>query len=174
MSAIIDPSSRITRPKFSVADADRAYAEWGCNCGPTALAAVCDLTLDQVRPLMGDFERKRYTNPTLMLESLTRTGRRWRRLAADEKPATGLLRIQWEGPWTAPGVPMRARYRHTHWIGYATGRWVDGAFDCNCLNNGSGWVAWPEWQSIVAPWLIREAVPRGNGAWHVTHSIEVL
>jgi len=59
-------------PKFSAADAERAADEWGMNCGPGAIAAIFGLTLDQVRPFMGDFERKRYTNPTLMFDTLHR------------------------------------------------------------------------------------------------------
>jgi hypothetical protein len=53
---------------FTEADAHRAYDEWGANCGPGALAAIAGLTLDKVRALMGDFETKGYTNPTLMYE----------------------------------------------------------------------------------------------------------
>jgi hypothetical protein len=31
------------------------------NCGPGAIAAICGLTLDDLRPHLGDFEQKRYT-----------------------------------------------------------------------------------------------------------------
>lgn len=159
--------------RFTAQDAQRAFEEWGCNCGPTALAAVCGLSLEEVRPLMGDFEAKRYTNPTLMFSSLARTGCPWWKRPPTVFPKLGLLRIQWEGPWTAPGVPMAARYRYTHWIGFAKGAHADGAFDCNAMANGSGWCSWTAWQNVIAPWIIQEAVPRGNGRWHVTHSIEV-
>lgn len=54
------------------AEADRAYDAWGCNCGPGAIAAIMNMRLDAIRPLLGDFERKRYTNPTLMWEILDR------------------------------------------------------------------------------------------------------
>src|SRR5580700_11291869 len=52
----------VNPPRFTPADADRAYEEWGMNCGPSALAAVMGMTFDEVRPHMGDFERKHYTN----------------------------------------------------------------------------------------------------------------
>ena len=36
-------------PRFTADDAHRAHREWGANCGPTAIAAICRLTLDEVR-----------------------------------------------------------------------------------------------------------------------------
>ncbi|WP_316184690.1 hypothetical protein [Bradyrhizobium sp. SZCCHNRI1003] len=166
------------RPKFSQADGERASDEWGCNCGPGAIAAIMLLTLDEVRPHMGDFERKRYTNPTLMFETLDRLRaagvcRSWR-VGPKLWPAYGLVRIQWEGPWMEPGVPMRARYRHTHWVGAATVNDRIGVFDINALNNGSGWSRVEDWSTILVPWLIKECVPRGNGKWQITHAIDVV
>lgn len=82
---------------ISAEDADRAYAEWGCNCGPAAVAAICGLTLDQVRPHMGDFETKRYTNPTLMWQVLRSIGARFSYRGGDLGrwwPTYGLARIQ--------------------------------------------------------------------------------
>jgi hypothetical protein len=176
----------IRPPQFTVEDAQRAHDEWGCNCGPSALAAIVGLTLDQVRQHMGDFERKGYTNPTLMLDALhsvyaaglilgwRNVSKRSGVLPGCDWPQYGLARIQWEGPWTAPGVPMRARYRHTHWVGAAQvpHRGI-GIFDINCINNVSGWVAVSEWRQTVVPWILKECVPRAFGAWHITHSIEV-
>lgn len=169
----------MARTKFSKEDADRAHDEWGANCGPGALAAILNMTLDEIRPHMGDFERKRYTNPTLMFDALKSVGAKWssltpgRTVAKPGWPIYGLARIQWEGPWTEPGVPMRARYRYTHWVGVVT-KTPDniGIYDINCMNNGSGWCALEDWVSIMAPHLIAQ-YPRANGKWHITHSIEV-
>src|SRR3990167_7106632 len=132
-------------PCFTSADAESAAEAWGCNCGPGALAAILGMTLDAVRPHMGDFERKEYTNPTLMFAALKsaapgryatkelRTGGK----AGWDWPRWGLCRVQWEGPWTRPGVPMRVRYRHTHWIGScAFSNENIGIFDINCIENG--------------------------------------
>lgn len=166
--------------RISVKDAERAHEVWGCNCGPGALAAIMGLTLDQVRPHMGDFERKRYTNPTLMFESLDRAGAKWKCRALGRGidqlsfPTFGLARIQWEGPWTKPGVPIRARYRHTHWV--ASQRGTDGSlgiFDINCVANGSGWTPSEAWRDVLVPWLLEECVPRADGKWHITHAVEI-
>src|SRR5579862_2172182 len=100
-------------PRFTLADQQRAFDDWGSNCGPGAIAAITDRTLDEVRLHMGDFEEKRYTNPTLMWATLDRLGVRWRKQKAPLTwPQWGLVCIQWHGPWTAPGVPARVAYRH--------------------------------------------------------------
>lgn len=169
-------------PRFTAEDAGRAHDEWGANCGPGAIAAICSLTLDELRPHMGDFEGKRYTNPTLMWQVLNSVGARFKvragQFGAADLPSYGMARVQWEGPWTQPGVPMRARYRHTHWIGAAKrptcgAGTVTGIFDINAIANGSGWCALQDWESILVPWILEECVPRANGRWHFTHVVEV-
>lgn len=166
------------RPRFSAEDADLAYDEWGANCGPGAIAAVLGLTLNDVRPHMGDFERKHYTNPTLMWASLRSLGARFSYRGGDlgqvNWPAFGLARIQWHGPWMKEGVPARARYRHTHWVG-ACRRAPDeiGIFDINAIGNGSGWCHLSDWTSTIVPWIIATCVPRGDGNWSITHAVEI-
>lgn len=162
----------VAHPRFSEEDANRAYEEWGANCGPGALAAVMGMTLDDVRPHMGDFERKGYTNPTLMSAALRSIGLPWRKIGA-RWPHYGLVRVQWEGPWTEAGVPLRVRYRYTHWIGAAIDRGDIGIFDINCMNNGTGWCSLVDWSDTVVPFLVGH-YPRANGRWHITHAIEVL
>jgi hypothetical protein len=158
---------------FTFADAERAYDEWGANCGPGAVAAIMGMTLDAVRPIMAaeGFEAKHYTNPSMMNAVLQRIGRPWRKIGADW-PQWGLVRVQWEGPWTKPGVPMRARYRYTHWVGSARGAGDWGIFDINCMNNGTGWCSLANWRGIVVPYILQQ-YPRASGTWHVTHAIEV-
>jgi hypothetical protein len=159
--------------RFSLQDVDRAYEEWGCNCGPGAVAAICGLTLDEVRAHLQDFEKKRYTNPTMMRAILNSLGVRWacKRLTADW-PLYGLARVQWEGPWTEPGVPMAARYRKTHWVGAnAEDRSNIGIFDINCMNSG-GWVPLDCWASVIVPHILK-GYPGANGRWHITHAVEV-
>ncbi len=85
--------------KFNVDDMERANEIWGANCGPGAIAAMCHMTLEEVRPFVGDFEQKHYTNPTLMWDVLHRLGvgftRRVGNLGQDNFPSYGLARIQW-------------------------------------------------------------------------------
>lgn len=159
-------------------DVDRAFDEWGCNCGPAAIAGVLSMTLDQVRPHMGDFEAKRYTNPTLMWAALRSIGVgfsfRGGHLGKDNWPIRGLARIQWEGPWTRPGVPPQAAYRHTHWVGAnARDRQNIGIFDVNAIGNGSGWCSLVDWRDELVPHILRECVPRSDGGWHLTHAVEI-
>ncbi len=165
--------------KFTAAEAESANDEWGFNCGPAAVAVMTGLTIEEVRPHLGDFEQKRYTNPTLMFEILRSIGVKWKRLHspdipfgwdADDFPQFGLVRIQWEGPWTEPGVPIAARYRHTHWIGAMKLNDEIGVFDLNCCK----WVKIEAWVSKIVPWILEECVPRANGRWHVTHTIEIM
>jgi len=171
---------------FDIEAAEVASDEWGFNCGPAAVAAICGLSLSELRPCLGDFEQKRYTNPTLMSQILRNVGAKviefgrlnWRfemeRAGRKPWPRYGLVRIQWEGPWTDAGVPIAARYRHTHWVGarYANKDNV-GIWDINCLNNGTGWVGLSEWTTILVPWLLKECHPRANGKWHLTHVVEI-
>lgn len=166
-------------PRFGIAEAERAYDAWGCNCGPAALACMTGLTLEAARTHLPDFVGRYYTNPTMMFAALDSIGVRWRGKAIGKRhpviewPRLGLVRVQWEGPWTAPGVPMAARYRHTHWVGAGWRGDQLGIFDINCMNNGSGWVSIKEWRTTLVPWLLRECHPRASGTWHLTHSIEV-
>ncbi len=157
---------------FTHEEAQRAGDEWGANCGPGALAAVLNLTLDQVRPHLGDFEAKHYMNPQLMVAALKSLG-----VDLNKKhdlmlwPENGLVRVQWEGPWTAPVVPRRKRYRHTHWVAARQGHHTM-IFDINCIGVG-GWVSVQEWKYQVVPWLLKQVEPEANGKWHITHCIEV-
>lgn len=176
---------------FDAAMADHAAETWGANCGPLALAAVMGLTPDGVRPHMGDFERKGYTNPTLMLAALDSLGVVYAKSALGDRaggarctylgwPWYGLARIQWEGPWTKPGVPMRARYRYTHWVGVATKAINDVViFDCNAMGCPTpaepcdGWTTAQAWARIIVPAILAAGYPRADGQWHITHAIEV-
>ena len=81
------------------------------------------------------------------------------------------MRIQWGGPWTKPRVPMRVRYRQTHWVALRNNN--EEVFDVNATCSG-GWIKTEEWEWKLVPWLIKEAVPKGDGTWWPTHVLEVL
>jgi len=159
---------------ITLQEAETAYAEWGANCGPGALAACLGLRLDAVRPHLVGFEQKHYTNITMMRAALKSLQAAWSEPKPLEWPASGLVRLQWEGPWTEPEAPWMARQRHTHWVAGRRGANGYGVFDINCCNNGTGWVAYPDWTNLVAPWIISECVPaEAYGTWHITHALEI-
>lgn len=173
-------------PRFTADDLDRASDAWGCNCGPGSVAAICGLTLNDVRLIFmaAGFDAKRYTNPTMMYEVMNAVGRTWQRVktsqlsgAAAHMPWWGLCRIQWQGPWTHTDANPRWAYRHTHWIGAAK-RKADGGigvFDINAMRateTGAGWTSLEDWSVHIAP-SITAGISRASGGWHITHALEV-
>lgn len=172
---------RIT-PELSEA-ASRA---WGFNCGPASVCAVAGLTPDEVRPRLGDFEARRYTNPMMMRRILGELGLRVREKFKAPPACTAppdfdwtslsvvpraLVRIQWGGPWCAAGVPVAARYRHSHWIATRppSGPWDADVFDVNA----GAWIEGPRWRLRLVPWLLSECEPKSDGAFWPTHVWEV-
>lgn len=66
----------------------------------------------------------------------------------------GINRVQWEGSWLNPGVPVAAAYHHTHWIAHSNG-FVLCTATCSDM-----WLQVDRW----AEYLAAEKKP-----WHVTH-----
>lgn len=165
--------------RFNVNDAQLASDEWGFNCGPGALCAVLDMTPNEIRPHLLDFESKGYTNPTLMYRILDRLKVRYRQCYRGDEPnfpqsafpRFGLVRVQWGGRWTNPGVPMRVRYRHTHWIATRGEYSSREVFDVNGVCAG-GWLSWNEWSTKLVPWLMLECANKAT-SWWPTHGLEI-
>lgn len=153
-----------------------AAQEWGFNCGPAAICAVLNVTPNKLRANMGNFEQKGYTNPGLMKEVLLRCGAKIQLTYRKDEPhgmpivQHGVMRVQWGGPWTKPGVPMRVRYRHTHWV--AVRNHSAEVFDVNAVGLG-GWIKESVWATELVPWLIQVCEPKGDGSWWPTHVFEV-
>jgi hypothetical protein len=162
---------------FTADEAERFYDEWRFNCGPSALCAVMNVRPEEALRVIPKFKERGYTNPKMMRAGLMALGATIIELRSEDGPVTltqdapypafGVVRIQWSGRWTNPGVPVRARYRHSHWIARAG----EHAFDINCMGVG-GWLPWTEWRDQVAPWLIRELEAKATG-WWPTHCWEV-
>lgn len=161
---------KTTKTKFYLDDVYAAQS-WNFNCGPAAIAAILDMTPAELRPHLCDFEKKKYTNPRLMYKILNGLGVEYRKLS-QLWPGWGLVRVQWLGPWTEPGVPNIKRQRHTHWIGSFTDKNDIFIYDINCMCVG-GWVTLAEWRDDVVPWLLNQVEPDAYGTWEATHSIEV-
>ncbi len=170
---------------FDLSAAQAASAEWGFNCGPAAACVVLGMSPAEMRPHLLDFETRRYTNPSLMANILRGLRTTFRRtfeqagnccrdaLRTPLYPKYGLVRVQWDGPWCDPGRPVKARYRHTHWVAVLTDESDRKAvFDANAMSVG-GWLLWEEWANDLVPWLLGQAEPRASGKWWPTHCWEV-
>lgn len=156
---------------FTEEQARKAYEDWGANCGPNALAVCLGVTLDEIRPAMErvGFAERRYTSPTMMQRAIYHAGgeitRKTRGTDFAPWSVHGLVRIQWHGPWTAPGANPKWAYRQTHWVHSMLwpeggGTWV---FDCN-----GGWMPVDEWERTVVPAIVA-TIPRANGEFSSTH-----
>lgn len=160
--------------KFDHNEAEVAYKEWGFNCGPGAVCGLLGMTPSEVRPHMGNFEKKKYTDPLLMLKVLQSLGKDAIQAYSIAPRSIGdttyaLVRIQWGGPWTAPGVPLSKRQRHTHWIACVH----DWVWDINAIRYG-GWLSREEWETKLVPWLIKQVEPEGDGTFWPTHVWEIV
>jgi len=154
---------------FTEAEFAQAARDWGCNCGPSALAFALKIPLAEVRGAIPEFERKGYTSPTMMKAALDALGVAW---TAHKPPSPQemhvvnrvcLVRVQWTGPWTALGANPRWAYGATHWV---CSYWFDGhpcVFDCN-----GGTVPLNSWRHSTVPFILSH-IKRSNGGWFVTH-----
>jgi hypothetical protein len=124
------------------------------------LAAILGWTVDEVRPLMTDIERRQYVNPTHMKAALDRAGVRYRSIGA-HRPTYGLMFVQWSGH---EHQPINVQYRFTHWLAI-TGERV---FEVNAPEL----VSWDEWQRVM-PRMMQEA-GKGDGGVRIRSGIEVL
>ena len=149
---------------YAPTDVDAAYDAWGANCGPCALAAILGREVEAVRPFLNGFDKRRYMNPTHMKQSLAAAGCHVTTIGMTT-PTHGLAFIQWHGPWTEPGKPIAAAYRHTHWIACAEGQIYD-------VNADALWVPALTWVKAM-PVLIREEVKGASGEWYVRSGLEV-
>lgn len=149
-----------------------AAKEWGCNCGPSALAFALQTPLETVRTAIPDFESKRYTSPTMMLAALTALGVVHSRVASPSAelmfaPNVNLVRVQWTGAWTKPKAHPKAAYAHTHWIvAWAQSHLrIPLIFDCN-----GGIRRFESWVSEILPHLLPK---KGDGGWFPTHILRL-
>ena len=164
------------RYPFTQDEAEAAAKEWGCNCGPSALAFAVQQPLAVARKAIPEFDRKRYTSPSMMKAALSALGRTITTVRKPSKddlfsPLPSLVRVQWTGPWTKPGVPVAAAYWHTHWVcTWLEGPSIEGGpplvFDIN-----GGVLHLSNWESEVVPLLLPA---KGDGEWHPTHVWRLL
>ncbi len=160
---------------FNEQQARAAFEEWGCNCGPAALAFALQTDLETVRHAIPHFAERRYTSPSMMAAALDFLGHKIGRLSCSPRTPReswiplmfagpmSLVRIQFTGPWIVDGKWQRWAARKTHWIAAWTEREVALVFDVN-----SGIEGFPRWEDETLPRLIA-ACPRAAGGWYPTN-----
>ncbi len=161
---------------FTEDDAREANKLWGCNCGPSALAFALQISLAESHALIPGFDAKKYVNPSMMSNAISRAGRTFtpvtnpRDKGPNEMTFSGmysetpaLVRIQWTGPWTIEGSNPKWAYRQTHWVC----TWLNSPACCIFDING-GAREHIEWERVIVPMIV-ESIPRADGGWFPTH-----
>jgi len=125
-------------------DIAQSVQELGATCGPVSLAGVFGTSVVEVMRFFPGFPAQNWVTSGDMRYALDCAGAEWQKCAT--LPAIGVALIQLEGPWTAPGVPVRAQLAHTHWIAARNGYMLD-------LNIGD-WLDVDEWlRRGAASWM---------------------
>ncbi len=177
--------------KFTQQDAEDAWNLWGFNCGPAALCAAIGLTPNAIRPVfeaIGFTDIRRFTSPTMMKRALEKCGVSWNdnNVQGGNNPTPwtdfplrlGLVRIQWEGPWTKKGANPKWAYTHTHWISvckpktWDTNQAILYELDPIVFDINGGLMRFDQWRDEIVP-LLTKAIPRADGDWYVTHCWEI-
>jgi hypothetical protein len=155
---------------FTEADMDKAFRDFGANCGPAALAFALQVHIDKVRDAIPGFRERGYTSPSMMQAALANlrkpytvvpcsTGMVLSQMFAEQ---VALVRVQFTGPWTEPWANRRWAYQYTHWIS-AWQADLPMVFDCN-----GGIRPFPSWESDILP-LLAQQYKRADGGWVPTH-----
>jgi hypothetical protein len=154
-------------------DAEDAWEEWSCSCGPAAFAALLGKTCAEVRPYFPKFPVQSWANPTAMFAALKAAGKLFCKTPLDSDghgswpKVAGLIFIQIDGPWCRPSVPVGAAYRHTHWVAMRVNEPIKLIYDINLI----GWNNPLVWETTI----MRELVRQNNKAtgWYVRSAYEV-
>lgn len=175
------PEPQLTRLSPFGHELEAAYKEWGCNCGPTAIAAATGRSLDEVRqavPPAGTSRFKGYMGVPDVQAALrwldVKVTRTWSKppnslLLADLTGGPAIFMIQWGGPWMRD---PRAAAKHRHliafrygWVGPTTGpRWVG-----DVANRPAVWWLLDAWVATV-----HELMPEGgDGTWSIGWACQV-
>jgi hypothetical protein len=105
---------------YDDAESDRCHDEWKASCGHHSIAAVCEVTLEDVRKAVT--HTKGWMNPTNVAATLRTLGFPFTLTKGlkTKEPTTGINRIQFEG--MAQSIPGNPHPSHTSTlIGWACG-----------------------------------------------------
>lgn len=123
---------------LSPTDFEEAHAQKGAMCGHGALAAALGVS---VMAAMAFFDQGGWVNVPMMKDAIQRSGHLWQRVDKPNEGSDGVILIQWEGPWTRPGVPPAAACKYRHWIATRQGK----VWDVNTQT----WDSQDEWKTVV-------------------------
>jgi hypothetical protein len=144
--------------KYTEEDSKRANKEWKATCGPHAIAAACEVSLEQVREgmLKAAVNYRGWMSPTQVTRTLLTLGRvhNYASGLKTQDLCEGINRVQWEGKWLNPGVPARVAYFHTHLVAQ-----FQGVVLCTCCINHE-WVPLEDWRAFI---------PGACYPFHITH-----
>lgn len=152
---------------FTPWDLEQAHEDWGCNCGPAALAACLGMTLDDVWCHLGRFCQLHYMNRDMMFQAVRQHGfRATVDLVADQDgvdryPTHGLCLVQFGGPWVDDPKLAKWGTTQTHWIASKIDAGVNWIFDVNYAR----WVEWQTWHEELIPRLVRRDKYRDGTYW---------
>jgi hypothetical protein len=142
---------------YSPTDMQMAAEGLGAACGHGALAAL--LGIPVVMAATKYLPGKTWVNMPAMEEAMRKAGHLFT-IVGRKMPVEGLALIQWEGPWTQPGVPPRVACMHRHWIAVSG----DQVWDANLEE----WTQMKEWADAFVPELLP---PKATG-WSVARGYQ--
>jgi|TARA_R100000687_G_C6449923_1_gene164747 hypothetical protein len=160
--------------RFDAQKAQAIFEVYGGDCGPCgpgAIAAIAGVELeDAIRAVGPKWLKLKGTTEIMLADALDTLGQDWSRIEP-RRPAYGLARIQWVGPWLDDPDPFE-KFRHSHWIGMADAETGPQVFDINAISIG-GWISLQHWDADLRPWLLDEVEPQATGEWFISDAYEV-
>jgi len=154
-------------------DVAKSNEQLGATCGHAALAAILGREVwDVFAASESIFFGKSWVSAPMMEQALLEIcPRNWRPGIARGQmfPTRGLVLMQFEGPWMAPGLPFGAQLAHTHWI--AIDRRAQHDVWVYDINQSRGWETHDHWDTVTLQSLM-DHHKRATG-WHIRRSYEV-
>lgn len=133
-------------------DFQEAHEKHQAMCGHGALAAVLSKPVMEVMPY---FDKGGWVNVPIMKQAIEKSGHRWTRCSKPGEGQEAVILLQWEGPWTKPGVPAAAACKHRHWVATRRGLIWD--------INTEIWQPQDEWKQIIPDLLPQRST--GYSVW---------
>ena len=151
---------------YAPPDVEAAVQDWQASCGPGALAALLHCPVNATRPWFPSY--RGWTTPPAMRATLALARCPFTVVPVCDSLHYGLAFLQWTGRWTQPGVPARAAYRHTHWIGVAdTEDCGEMVYDFNIFPEDAPrgqWVVRRYWEKQIVPAVLEDL--DGADGWY--------